>query len=239
MKTVWAVISAVSVANVVALLLVTGWLRGTQRVDAARLNRVREIFAEPIPVEERRLAREAAAAKASEEAARLDRVPDGPPLTSSEIVVSRTLASEIDLARIERLRREVRDLRASLAQERAAFERERAAFVQERDRFDGMREAIAEAEGDEQFRKSLSVLQGLKAPDAAETLRSLLAIGEELAVLNYLDAMEERSRTAIFAELVKDGEADLAARLLERLKRRGFGDPAAGGRQRADGGGGG
>ncbi|MEO1511624.1 MAG: hypothetical protein AAFU70_06090, partial [Planctomycetota bacterium] len=81
---------------------------------------------------------------------------------------------------------------------------------------------LALLEGDAQFQKSLVVLEGLKAEEAVATLRPILDSGDREQVVAYLDAMEERARTKIFAELITQGEGELAAGLLEDLRVRGL-----------------
>ncbi|MEO1512527.1 MAG: hypothetical protein AAFU70_10665, partial [Planctomycetota bacterium] len=137
MRSVWTVFSIMAVANMFAILMALGWLLGTRRVDATRIQEVRSIFTETVGEQAAREAREAADAEVEADPAA--DLPAGPPLNSSEALALRIEASEIDLQRIARLQREVQDLRRTLRLERNELDRERESFVTERDGFESMR----------------------------------------------------------------------------------------------------
>ena len=99
---------------------------------------------------------------------------------------------------------------------------------------------------DAQFRKAVKVLDGLKAQDAAGIITALIESGEDGLMsgeggpegaddaadepglrlggvdraVSYVNAMQERSRLKLMAELSAD-RPELAADLLERLRSRG------------------
>ncbi|MEM7622412.1 MAG: hypothetical protein AAF235_04340 [Planctomycetota bacterium] len=129
-------------------------------------------------------------------------------------------ASELDHARAERIRRDIEARKEALARDRVALERAIADFEATKDTFEQTREQIAMQEGDEQFRKSLSVVEGMKAEDAAAMITQLEAQGRRDSVLMYVDAMQERQRTKLMTELVEQDPV-LAATLLEQLRARG------------------
>jgi len=221
MRTIWTILSIIAVANLLALLAFAGWLGNSGRLNEDRLERVRSMFSETIAEEAARLEQEAAEAAAAE-AERPELLPDGPIATSAQLAELRAQAVEMDLQRETRVRREIDDLRRALQLERDVLDEERAAFEADRQEFEQMRAEINAVEGDEQFRKSLSVLSGMKAADAMQTLAEIHRQGETDRVVSYLNAMEERIRTKIMSEFVKDGETQLAADLLERLRVRGL-----------------
>ena len=55
-------------------------------------------------------------------------------------------------------------------------------------------------------------------------LLALIGDGSRDEAVGYLNAMQDRARTKIVGELVKSGETELAAELLEELRIRGVGD---------------
>ncbi len=221
MKRIWTIIVVLGLANVVALGGFVGWLGSSGRLSVDRLREIRAMLTETVADEQKRLDAEAEQA-AAEAAAADDGMPDGPPRSASELVAMRLAATEVDMQRIERLRREVEDLQRKLRRDQAMLDEQSAAFAQEREEFRLMRERLAEIEGAEQFRKSVGVLESLKSADAKEMLDVLLTDGQNEQVVSYLNAMEERTRSRVMTEFVKDGQADLAADLLESLRQRGL-----------------
>lgn len=226
MRSIWNIICGTAVANIIALLAFTVWLHASGRIDADRAERIRAMLAETIPAEQQRLAEEAAANGVTDPDADL---PDIPPASASEMLQIRLQASEVDRQRVERLRREVEDLQAKLRRDQALLEEQRTELDADREAFSAMRERIQETEGDAQFRKSLAVLQGMKASAAKDTLQALLDDGKRAQVISYLDAMEDRARTKVFTEFIKAEQAQLAAELVEELRQRGVQAAAAGG----------
>jgi len=219
-KSLGTVIGVVAAANLIALAGVVFWLFATDRLSAERVERTRAMFAEPVPLEVARI--EAAEREAELVAAEEALDPEGPPVTSSEALALRLELSEFDRQRIERLKREVEDLQSTLRRERLVLERERAAFEEERAGFDAMRTRLSEQEGDEQFRKALVSIEGMKPDDARATLQTLLDAGDREQVVSYLDAMQERTRTKVITSFVKNDQPDVAADLLEALRVRGL-----------------
>ncbi|MEM7621700.1 MAG: hypothetical protein AAF235_00680 [Planctomycetota bacterium] len=220
MKSLLTVIGVVAVANLLALGGVVAWLAATDRLNGDRIERTRELFVEPVSLEEARTEQEQREALAAEAEAELE--PSGPPVTSSESLALRLELSELDRERLERLRREVDDLQRSLSRDRQLLDRERENFEDERKRFEAMRDRLSTLEGGEQFRKALGSIEGMKPDDARVTLQTLLDQGEREQVVSYLNAMQERTRTKIMSSWVKDDQPDVAADLLEALRVRGL-----------------
>jgi hypothetical protein len=221
MKTIWNVLAILAFANVVAMVGVVGWLLNTGRLDAGRVEAVRALLAETTADEAARLSRERQETAASIEQTRMEEELSRPPVTASEQVAARIEASEVDRQRIERMRREVMDLQRTLQRERSALSEDSAAFEAARDAFLEMRERVLATEQDEQFRKSVEVLNGMKAKDSATTLLELIVGGDRDRAVDYIDAMDERARVKVMTEVTKLDPA-LAAGLLEDLRVRGI-----------------
>ncbi len=221
MKAVWHIITIVALANLIAIGGFVWWLHFSGRLDMGRVEAVRTMLSETLAEQQARESAEAAQTQTqAEQAAEIERM-SGPPVTASEVLSLRIETSEEDLQRISRLRREVRDLSETLASERRKLDAERAKFEEQKAEFALMRQRLEEIEGDEQFIKSLGVLESLKAAEAKQTLMEIIETDREQAV-SYLDAMQDRPRTKIFNEMVTDGQADLAAELLEEIRVRGL-----------------
>jgi len=163
-----------------------------------------------------------------------------PPLTAAEQLAARLEATELDRQRAERMKREVQDLRTALANERDRMDAE---WKKLRETRKAHEEEVALNErivGSEQFRKTLTVLTKLEpketknilvqmlngagtTPVAADDMSSADASASTtglLQVLAYLDATEDKTRTAIMSEFARE-DPGLAARLLEALRIRG------------------
>lgn len=227
MRTLWTAISVIAVANLMAIVLLGGWLYSSERLSIDRLRSVVDVMDEPIAAEAARLDREASEAGA-DAASQAGLASLGPPLSSSEAVALKIESSEMDEQRIRRLRREIDDLRRTLRLERSVLDEERESFETERAEFFALRERLRDIEGAEQFQKALVVLSQMKAADAKTTLATLLADDQREEVISYLNGLEDRKRTAVFTQFVKDGEQVVAADLLEAIRTRGLDAPANG-----------
>lgn len=225
MRTLWLIVSTLALAHVLAIGGVIGWLAWSDRLDRARIERVREVFAPTLAEERARAAEAAAAARAAEQAAAEAAKASGPLLTAAQRLSVREEEQEVDRQRLERLKREVSDLQAAMQREREIVEEERRLLVAERAEFEAMRARLEEIEGGEQFKKALRVLAGLKPDDAKAALMELVrrddaGTGTE-QVVSYLNALPDRTRTKVMAEFLAD-DPKLAADLLERLRTRGL-----------------
>lgn len=229
MKTIWNVLCVVALANLLGLAAFLGWLIGTDRVDVARVRQIREQLSETVT--EQRVREEAAKLEqeAAAKAATEGETKPPEPLASSEVLALKHLVSEADRQRLERLRREVDDLKTTLARERRVLDDERAAFVTERDAFLAERQRIAATEGEEQFKKALKTYDAMEPEVVRGLFDGLLrpAGGAALdpeglrVVVGYLNAMAVDRRAAILAEFAAT-DPKLAADLLERVRNRGL-----------------
>lgn len=232
MKTIWSVLSAMAIGNLLALAGFGAWLVATDRMDWERARALREIVQEPIPEEKARLAAALEAAQHDARARRLIAEAEGSgiPITAGGVVQAKIEASEMDLQRLNRMRQLVSDLKEALRLEREALTRDQEEFERMKAAFEAGRARIAETEGAAQFQTALSVYEGLR-PDAARNMLAQLLTGageaggsaergEELVVA-YLNAMQDRQRNKIIAEFEAEDPA-LAATLLERLRTRGI-----------------
>jgi len=220
MKTITRALLVIGVINLFAILVGAVWLVFTGRVDAARLERVAELFAETVEQERARLENEQAkeeSERAREESGRLPEIG----MTADELNTVRVELTQIDRERLERTEREIDDLRATLRRERLLLDQEREDFEREKGEFEAVRERIARTQGDAQFKKSLNVLSRMDPGDAMRALDALLDQGKKDLVVSYLSEMSDRIRTDVLSEFVGDERPELAAELLDAV--RGFG----------------
>lgn len=181
MRTLWLALSVLAIANLLALLGFVGWLRMSDRLDSERLKAVRTILAKTITVEKSEAdeaARKDAAKKAeADEAIRKGR----PPLTASELLNARTEATEIDEQKVKAMVSSIETLRAPLQAERDSLARERAALERDKVEFQAVVDAANLKTRDEQFKKTVAVMDSLKAIDARLVLSEIMR-GADAAV---------------------------------------------------------
>ena len=221
MRSMKRAILLILILNLLAMLAGIGWLFSSGRISKDRVVELTTLFGEPVAAEQARIKTEEQAA-AAEEAAKPKPLPDSA-LNSDERNLVRVEMTQVDRARLERMKREVENLQAILRQERTDLARERSDLEEERADFEAMRDRLAELEGGKQFKKALSTLTGMKSKDAKTVLSTLLSEnGKYEEVVSYLSAMDEQGRTSILTEFVKAGENQLAADLLESVRLRGL-----------------
>jgi hypothetical protein len=228
MKTIWSVLSVAAVANLLALVGIVLYLNSTGRLDAERMREIRVLLSETAGQRATKaaLAKEQAEreAKAAQEQAKVGT----PPVTGADALLLKQEQSQIDMARLEMMRRDVETLRDTLRRERSALDEQKSLFEKERKDFQQAREVVIKAESDEQFRKAMATIEGLKADKAKATLQTLIDQQQVDQVVSYLDAMQERTRTKVMDEFVK-ADPKVAADLLERLRTRGVSVAGLGG----------
>ncbi len=226
MKSLWNAVSFAAIANLLALVILAGWLWGTGRLDRERLGELREMLSLTGP-QAAAAAEEAARAVAAlqEQAADQERR-DNPPLSSAERIalasieqqqsgqVARSIEDTQDhfLAQVEMATRQVDEDRAALEMERKLWEESTGAERQRR--------------SDEQFIQAVKLLESLPPKRAKGTILELAAGGNIDQAVAYLDAMNQRAASKLLAEFKTDQEKKLATELLERLRTFGVGDDA-------------
>lgn len=228
MKTLWSVLSVIAIANLLALLGIVGYLKMSDRLDAQRVRELRQLFNET--GSQRKAKEEEAKSQAEKDAAaEKENAKKGTaPVTAGDALEFKLQQSQVDLARIESLKRDVQVLQETLARQKKALDDDRATLDKERRDFDQAREVVRKNEGDVQFKKALATLEGLKADKAKSTLQTLIDQKQVDQVVSYLNAMQERSRTKVIDEFIK-ADPKVATDLLERLRTRGVSVAGVGG----------
>jgi hypothetical protein len=221
MRLLWNILAVLAVANLLGLAAFVGWLKASDRLDRERLHEVRAVLTKT--VSERKAEADAQAAKtAQDQKDASEKAKVGtPPVTAADALDLKIQLSQFDQARLEAMRRDVSLLQDTLRRERQALDADRAAFAKEKADFDKARQAIAETEGNAQFKKALATYETLKPDKAKLALKQLIDQKQTDQAVAYLNAMQERPRTKIIDEFLKD-DPKVAADLLERLRTRGM-----------------
>lgn len=221
MKTLKRSILVILVLNLIAMLAGMGWLFWSGRVNKDRVVELTQIFGEPVTVQQARLDAEQRAQQAAEDAK--PRALPAMALNSDERNLVRVEMTQVDIARLERMKREVQDLQLTLRKERTDLMREQEQLERELEAFQAMRTRLTDLEGGKQFKKALATLTGMAPKDAKTVLTELLNTQNKYEeVISYLSAMDDRARTSVMTEFVKAGEEQLAANLLESVRLRGL-----------------
>jgi hypothetical protein len=244
MKKVWTALSVIAVANLLALTAFAGWLVQSDRLDMDRIRHLRVELAKTIT--QQKAEEDAAKAKLAEDEKQAEAAKQAakPPLTAAERLSARVEATELDIQRAERLKREVQDMQRQLTSQRDKLDVDRAAFEEEKKAFQQSVADMTAATTDAQFQKTLGVIEALKPSQAVVMLKEMLTAGQPVdptapapggtasvtdkpapnkamsQVVCYLDAMDDKHRAKIMTELAKT-DSKLAADLLERIRKQG------------------
>ena len=224
MRTLWTIVSVVLLINVLAVGGFIAWLNGSGRLNQERMTQVVNLFSKTIEEEKKdQAAAEAEKEKeevAQREAARLQRIADGPAQVAQQIAEDQE-KSEIALQRYERLKRDIEDLRRSNELARRLLEDERAKLDADRKAFEQILEKERKRRDDEDFKQAVKMYESLRARQVKELFRQLLSQGRSEDVLQYLAAMELRKAAAVITEFKEPGETAQAADLIQSLRERG------------------
>ncbi len=222
-KLLWPAVSIVAIANLLALLGFVGFLVATDRIDRARLNRIRTILAVTIAQEQAAAAAEQEAA--AQEAARAKREAETDVANAgveAREAQFRSIAQTQDEI-LRRARRDVQAIEQLIALRLAEVERREAELTAREAEVAKAIERDAALARDEQFRKTVTLLSGLKAEDLKAKVDVYLADGLHDFVVDLLVALPSRSASKLLSLYADETENRLAAELLLRLRERGTG----------------
>jgi hypothetical protein len=181
MKGILTGLCVLAIANLLAIGGFVGWLKFTDRLDADRVRKIREVLAPTIADEKAKAAEEAAKAEVDKKVAIEKAKHARPPLTAEQQLTVRLQASEAEQQRTARLRSEAEALQAGLIQERQKIEAAADAYKKQKADFERTQKETQELVGSAQFKKAVSVLAGLKASEAKAALMPIMS-GQALTV---------------------------------------------------------
>lgn len=228
MKTLWNMISVMALANFLAICGVVGWLWSSDRLDKGRVEQIREAFAETVTERDARLATEQAEADSLALASQAADDVGSAPIGSIDRLALQDEIFEGGFAKYQLLQRQVEDLTSVLNEREAALKSWEQDLAKQENKFNQRRQELADLEGSEQFRKTVSTYESMKADIAKSMMATLLEATPERSeeegmdlVVAYLNAMKARARTKIIEEF-QQASPQLASTLLERLRTRGL-----------------
>jgi len=144
-KSLKTAIIVILVINLLGMLAGIGWVVSSGRVSKDRVMEVTKLFSEPVAIEQARLKAEETAAEEAE-AAKPRELPAGA-LNTEERNMLRVEVTQVDMARLERMKREVQDLQNTLRTERRGLANDRELLEEEKAEFQAMRQRLQELEG--------------------------------------------------------------------------------------------
>ncbi len=220
-RTLWNIIAALAIANLIGIAAFAGWLKMSDRISNERVQSVRMMFGKTVAEEMHAMAAQEAAKLAEErlmaETGRVGRIP----LSAEDRVAIIREYEELTREHHQRLQRETQDLRDTLAQERATLAQERTDFIIMKDAFEKNRTELEELEGAAQFARTVKLYESMKSDAVRSMLQSLLDQGERRQVISYLNAMKPATATKILSAFQSKDSA-LAADLLEGIRTHGL-----------------
>ncbi len=216
MKTLWNLISIIAVVNLLAVLSTAGWLVASGRLDRERWLEVRELLAQ------RDGAPPAAEADAPAEEESGDVV-----ATTARIDARQRLAQQTSMS-LRRLLDEKDQLDRVLEERRQQLEASKAAFEAERKQWDEATAQLRSARTDEQFKKTVKLLESVPPKQAKEMILALVAESKTDQAVGYIDAMSPYKASGVLKAFKGEDENKVATDLLERLRQRANGARSAG-----------
>ncbi len=221
MKTIWNILAALAMLNILAVAGAMLWLKSSDRLSRERIAAVRERFVKTVAQEQTEKAAGEVASKQMEVDAALAQKMAEPPTTAAEKIADQQLKDDQRSQMLLRQQQIVENMQSSVMLQLAKLEEREKKLEEDRRAFAAERKKVAQTEGDKQFQVALTTLEGQKAKDAKQVLRALLDQKQSDQVVAYLAKMEDSKRSKVMAEFVKD-DATMAAELLERLRTRGI-----------------
>ncbi|WP_432799458.1 hypothetical protein [Poriferisphaera sp. WC338] len=214
------------ILNTLALAGLIGWLGFSGRLDRDRVDQVVSLF--EMTIEDQAAAEAAQLAEAEEilkktqEAARLEAASRGPH-SFAQRLNEEGVASEVAVARLERLNREKADLHRLLQLDKQMIEQQRSALKKEREAFAEDIKQQAASSKDEDFQRTVQMLTKLKPKQSKEIFLRMLDAGELDQAVDYLNAMPTRVSGKILSEFKTAPEISQMKVLLDRMATRGSG----------------
>ena len=207
-----------------------GWLKSSGRLDRERLSRVKAIFVHTITDEKQQAEQTAQAADETKqkaiEAVRLESVANNGPVSVADRLKADAQVDDIAMQRVERLQRDIADLRNQLVKAKDLLAKQKADLDAQRKAFeDEVKDELARRDKAD-FQQAVKTYEQLKPEQVKEMFQTLMGEGKTVDVVDYLAAMQLRKAAAVLKEFKSPSEIPQATDLVQRLRDRGI-DPTA------------
>lgn len=225
MRAVWTVISVVLLINTLALAGLVGWLHRTGRLDRQRVHRVRDMFSMTIEEEKQQklMAQqlEQDSRQQAMEIARLESVSDGP-VTLADRLEAEQRGDELAVQRIERLRRDIADMRRQLTLAQQQLDKKNQELAAQQRAFEEAVRAQTQLQEDADFQQTVRMFGQVKPAQAKQMFQELIRQGKKSQVVEYLAAMQLRKAAGVIKTFTSPDEISQATDLLQTLRERGI-----------------
>ncbi len=225
MRALWTVISVVLLINVFALVGVGGWLYRTGRIDRQRIDRVRDMFSITIEEEKQQELQaqqlEQQTRQQAMEIARLEAVSDGP-VTLADRFRAQQRGDELAAQRVERLRRDIADLRKQLGLARRQLADKQQALTARQTAFEQTVNQKVDLQDDADFQQIVRLIGQIKPAQAKQIFQEMIKQDKKSHVVDYLAAMQLRKAAAVIKTFRTPEEIVQATDLLQALRERGI-----------------
>jgi hypothetical protein len=174
MKTLWNILAAMALVNLVAIGAGVLWLKNSDRLDKERVLALHAMFKPTITSQKAEADAEVKAAAEKEKAAAAEAKASLAPLTASEQLTARIEATELDRQRVSNLRSQIDALQRALADAQAEVANQRSQVESQREDLARAKAEAAQNGGQEQFEKTLNLITALKPAEARSVLTEIL-----------------------------------------------------------------
>ncbi len=215
MKKLFNVLMLTLALDFLALAGAVGWLYKTGRLDRQRVDAIRAIV---FPTTAPASTQPSEPAAAMQPLFKLDELlAQQAHRPAGEQVEFLQHTFDMQTAQLERRRRELEDLQATVETARQKLSSARTDLKSEQDRLAVREQEATKLQSDHGFQDSLK-LYSIMPPKNAK--RALMALGDE-TVVQYLRAMEPRASARIVKEFKTSQELERIQRVLETMRRAG------------------
>lgn len=245
MKKLIGAVLFLALANLLAVGGLVGWLWAGDRLDLDRLREVRAMLS--TTVTQAKAQKAEAEARAKEDAVKAAELArrSGVPLGVEQRIELSAQQRELLAQQEARAREEARQVQVQLDAKRAELAELSRKLAQAKDDFQAQRERAQRETDDEQFKLAVAALEAQRPRDAAGVIMTLIGAdpgsatpvapsgGQMDLAVRYLLGMQERTRTKLLGEVLKQDQR-LATQLLEGIRLKGAMAPATPGASDAD-----
>jgi hypothetical protein len=207
-----------------------GWLHLTGRLNRERVKRAVEVFEPTIDQEKDQVkaveAKAQEAKAAADEAIHMQKISMGAASLTDRLTAEQD-TSDLAAQKLERLQRDISDLRKQLEDAKGEVARQKADLLAQRDAFHKEVEKFEKQQNDANFQQAVAVYEQLPAKQVKQIFQQMLTDGRTDAAVNYLAAMQLRKTAAVLKEFKSEGEVAQSAELMKQLRQRGIGVGAA------------
>lgn len=227
MKSLWNILSAFVMVNLLAVAALLVWLATSGRLSQQRVDQVIDTF-RPTIAQAQAAAEQAQRSQdeklqAEQDLVRLERVSKGP-TTFADRLRDQQEGQEIAAQKLAWMRSTIASLTHRLENDKTQVKKLKAELDAAQAAFDNAVQARAARQNNQDFQIAVRMYEQLEPDQAKSMFKELLKQGNEGQVIDYLASMQLRKAAAVLREFQDEEELIEATNLIQRLRERGV-DP--------------